>query len=436
MNSRKGDPLNFENPALSEAAKAYLKVGLLSFGGPAAQISLMHRIFVDEKKWLVEKQYLGALSFCMLLPGPEAMQLATYVGWRLHGVVGGLTAGLLFVLPGAFIMLLLALLYAYFGNTGWLAYAFLGVKATVLIVVIEALLRVSKRALLGMEHWVIAGLAFLGIFVFDLPYPLIVVMAGLFGFFSVKQNMDMDGDNIQPTLVSLRQTSRTVILWLAIWFVPLVSIGWLTEWGFLYDIGLFFSKLATVTFGGAYAVLAYMSQEVVFDLKWLTTGQMMDGLGLAETTPGPLIMVTQFVGFMAGFREGGLALAMAGAILVLWVTFAPCFLWIFAGAPYIEWIVAQPRLKNILSAITAAVVGVILSLSLWFGLHVLFGEVSRNTFWFVSLWQPDVSSINLLVLIFSVLSFYLLIIRHMNIIYVLGICSLLGVLASQFTQIQ
>ena len=436
MNTRKSDPSNFGKPALSEAAKAYLKVGLLSFGGPAAQISLMHRVFVDEKKWLVEKQYLGALSFCMLLPGPEAMQLATYIGWRLHGVVGGLIAGLLFFLPGAFVILLLALLYAYFGNTGWLEHAFLGVKATVLIVVVEALLRVSKRALLGKEHWVIAGLAFLGIFVFDLPYPLIVVAAALFGFFGLRRDVDTGSETIQPTLVSWRRTSQTIILWLAIWFVPLLSIGWLTGWGFLYDIGLFFSKLATVTFGGAYAVLAYMSQAVVFDLKWLTTGQMMDGLGLAETTPGPLIMVTQFVGFMAGFQEGGLTLAMAGAMLVLWVTFAPCFLWIFAGAPYIEWIVAQPRLKNMLSAITAAVVGVILSLSLWFGLHVLFGEVGRHTYWFVNIWQPDVSSINGFVLMLSILSCYLLIIRHINIIYVLGICSSLGVSTSLFAQIQ
>ena len=424
------DSLNPEKPTLSEATKAYFKVGLLSFGGPAAQISLMHKIFVDEKRWLGESQYLGALSFCMLLPGPEAMQLSTYIGWRLHGVLGGLVAGLLFVLPGAFIIMLLALLYAYFGHTTWLEHAFLGIKATVLIVVVEALLRLSKKALIGKEHWVIAGLAFLSIFIFDLPYPLIVVVAGLFGFFSVKRDIDIDSKNIQLISVSLRQTFKTIVLWLAVWLLPLVFIGWLTGWGLLYDIGVFFSKLATVTFGGAYSVLAYMSQEVVFDLQWLTTAQMMDGLGLAETTPGPLILVTQFVGFMTGFQEGGVILALAGAILVLWVTFAPCFLWIFAGAPYIEWIVAQPRLKSTLSAITAAVVGVILSLSLWFGMHVLFGEVSRDTIWFMDIWQPDISSINILVLIFSILSYYLLIIRHMNIIYVLGLCSLLGALTS------
>jgi chromate transporter len=422
---------NSLNPTLGEVTKTYLKVGLLSFGGPAAQIALMHKIFVDEKKWLDEKQYLSALSFCMLLPGPEAMQLSTYVGWRLHGAIGGLIAGLLFVLPGALLIFLLALLYAYFGNTSWIEAAFLGVKAAVLVVVIEALLRVSKRALLEKMHWVIAGLAFLGIFVFELPYPLIIAIAGFFGFVRIKQNTN--SDESQPALISTRQTLKTIILWLAIWFIPLLAIGWATGWGFLYDLGIFFSKLATVTFGGAYAVLAYMSQEVVFDLEWLTTAQMMDGLGLAETTPGPLILVTEFVGFMAGFQEGSLALAMAAAILVLWVTFAPCFLWIFAGAPYIEWIAAQPRLKNALSSITAAVVGVILSLSIWFGLHVLFDEVNKITFGSVNIWQPDIASINILVLILSGLSYYLLVMRHINIIYVLGICSFLGVAVSLLT---
>ena len=421
---------HLEKPTLGEATKACLKIGLLSFGGPAAQISLMHKVFVDEKKWLEEKQYLGALSFCMLLPGPEAMQLATYIGWRLHGTLGGLIAGLLFVLPGALIILLLSLLYAYFGHTNWLEQAFLGVKATVLIVVIEALLRVSKKALLQKEHWAIAAIAFLGIFALDLPYPLIIASAALFGFFSPKQTETRE--NTRPATVSFRQTLKTILLWLSIWLVPLALVGWITDQGFLYEVGAFFSKLATVTFGGAYAVLAYMSQEAVFDLKWLTTAQMIDGLGLAETTPGPLILVTQFVGFIAGFQKEGLALALLAALLVLWVTFAPCFLWIFAGAPYIEWIIAQPRLKNTLSAITAAVVGVILSLSLWFGLHVLFDQITQKTVLSIKLWWPDLHSVNVFVLAFSILSYYLLIIRHINIIYVLGICSVLGVVSSLF----
>ena len=411
-------------PNLNEAVRAYFKVGVLSFGGPAAQIALMHKIFVDEKQWLNEKQYLGALSFCMLLPGPEAMQLATYVGWRLHGMIGGLLAGLLFVLPGAVVMFLLGLLYAYFGNAGWVESAFLGIKAVVLIVVIEALLRVSKRALLQVSHWVIAGLAFISIFVFEMSYPLVVVMAGLFGFITATH--DVDSPKSQAHAVPLSQTLRTIILWLGAWFLPLMLVGALTGWGFLYALGIFFSKLATVTFGGAYAVLAYMSQEVVFDLEWLTTAQMMDGLGLAETTPGPLILVTQFVGFMAGFQVGGLALALGATLMVLWVTFIPCFLWIFAGAPYIEWITAQPRLKNALSAITAAVVGVILSLSIWFGLHVLFSQVHKEVFGIVNIWRPAVDSINLLVLLLAALSYYLLILRHKKIIYVLGICAVLG----------
>ena len=407
--SNSENPTPTPTPNLNDAVRAYFKVGVLSFGGPAAQIALMHKIFVDEKQWLNEKQYLGALSFCMLLPGPEAMQLATYVGWRLHGMIGGLLAGLLFVLPGAVVMFLLGLFYAYFGNAGWVESAFLGIKAVVLIVVIEALLRVSKRALLQVSHWVIAGLAFISIFVFEIPYPLVVVMAGLFGFISAKH--DADSQKSQAHAVPISQTLRTTLLGLGAWFLPLMLVGVLTGWGFLYALGIFFSKLATVTFGGAYAVLAYMSQEVVFDLEWLTTAQMMDGLGLAETTPGPLILVTQFVGFMAGFQTGGLALAVGATLMVLWVTFIPCFLWIFAGAPYIEWITAQPRLKNALSAITAAVVGVILSLSIWFGLHVLFSQVHKDIFGIVNIWRPAVDSINLLVLLLAGLGYYLLILR-------------------------
>ena len=417
-----------DQPSFHEAVKAYFNIGLLSFGGPAAQIALMHKVFVEDKKWLNEQHYLGGLSFCMLLPGPEAMQLATYVGWRLHGVIGGLAAGLLFVLPGAAVILCLALLYAFFGEMGWLQSAFLGIKATVLIVVIEALLRVSKKALAGKAHWGIAAFAFLSIFVFELPYPLIIVMAGLYGFFQINPRHD---DGLKPLpLVSMAQTAQTIFLWLGLWFAPLMALGWATGGSFFYDLGMFFSKLATVTFGGAYAVLAYMSQQVVFDLGWLTTAQMMDGLGLAETTPGPLILVTEFVGFMAGFQEGGVMTGVMAAALVLWVTFAPCFLWIFAGAPYIEWITAQPRLKNTLSAITAAGVGVILSLSIWFGLHALFGDVQKETYGVVNLWRPDLYSVNMVVLLLTGFSFYLLIIRHINILYVLGLCSFLGALAS------
>lgn len=422
------ESLQVKQPTLGEALKIHARVGFLSFGGPAAQIALMHKFFVDGKKWLDEKQYLSALSFCMLLPGPEAMQLATYIGWHLHGTIGGLMAGCLFVLPGALLIFLLALLYAYFGNMEWMASAFLGIKASVLVIVIEALKRVLKKALLERIHWIIASLSFLGIFLFECPYPLIIVLATGFGLISTKTKSYYKQAQIHP--ISIRQTTQTMLVWLAIWLVPLCVIGWTTDEGFLYNLGVFFSKLATVTFGGAYAVLAYMSQEVVFDLGWLSTTQMMDGLGLAETTPGPLILVTEFVGFMAGFKEGGLALATASAMVVLWMIFAPCFLWIFVGAPYIEWITAQPRLRNALLSITAAVVGVMLSLSIWFGLHVLFDEVDKVQTGVMSIWQPKLDSINIIVLILSVLSYYLLVLRHINILYLLGICALISIVTS------
>ncbi len=410
---------------LREATKTFLKVGLLSFGGPVAQIALMHQIFVEEKKWLDEKQYLSALNFCMLLPGPEAMQLSTYIGWRMYGVMGGLIAGLLFVLPGAGVIFILALLYTEFSTMSWMGSAFIGIKATVLIIVVGALMRVSKKALERKSHWIIAGFAFIGIFIFELPYPLIIAVAALIGF--SKKAGDQGNPNFQMPQTSWRQSLKTLCLWLAIWLTPLLLIGLATGWGFLYELALFFSKLATVTFGGAYAVLAYMSQEVVFDFGWLTTAQMMDGLGLAETTPGPLILITEFVGFIAGFERGGIMLAAIATIIVLWMTFAPCFLWIFVGAPYIEWISAQPRLKNALSAITATVVGVILSLSIWFALHVLFQDIHKTTFGPLHIWIPNLHSANLVVLALAGISYILLIIRHIHIIYVLIFCALAAI---------
>ncbi len=336
-------------PTLGEATKVWARIGILSFGGPAAQIALMHREIVDERNWLSERQYLNALSFCMLLPGPEAMQLATYAGWRLHGTLGGLIAGLLFVLPGAAIVLALAATYAVFGNVPLVYALFLGVKAAVIIVVIEALMRVSKRALQRMEHWVVAFLAFVAIFFLALPYPLIILTAAVYGF--LRGSPDADDETLDHTLKrSVLGTLSTVCLWLTIWWGPLLLVGYVAGETLLPDIGLFFSKLAVVTFGGAYAVLAYMGQDVVNHFGWLTAGEMMDGLGLAETTPGPLILVTEFVGFIATYRDGGMALGVAGAIVTLWATFAPCFLWIFAGAPYIDWISNQPRLRGALSA--------------------------------------------------------------------------------------
>nr|WP_306269160.1 chromate efflux transporter [Pararhizobium sp. IMCC3301] len=410
--------LPVEPPALRQAFMVFLKIGLLSFGGPAAQIALMHRFLVDDYRWLSERQFLNALSFCMLLPGPEAMQLATYAGWRLHGLKGGLMAGLLFVLPGAAVILVLAALYAQFGNVPLVNSLFLGIKAAVLIVVIEALLRVSKRALKGRSHWLIAGLSFIGIFFLALPYPLIVFAAALFGFLTSAPIAGQQQDTA-PVTVSWRSSALKIIVWLAVWWLPVLVVGSVSGEPVLLQIGTFFSKLAVVTFGGAYAVLAYMAQDVVSQYGWLTAGEMLDGLGLAETTPGPLILVTEFVGYIAAYREGGAGLGAAGALMTLWVTFVPCFLWIFVGAPYIDWISAQPRLNGALSAITAAVVGVILNLSLWFGLHVMFATVTVQTYGPVVVWQPDLGSIDWRVVGLAAVCGFLLLKLHWNLILVL-----------------
>lgn len=416
-------------PSLGEAFRVFAKIGLLSFGGPAAQIALMHRVIVEEKGWLSESQYLSALSFCMLLPGPEAMQLATYSGWRLHGWRGGLLAGLLFVLPGAVVILALAAAYAAFGQVPLVAALFLGIKAAVLIIVVEALLKVAKRALLHSEHWMLAGFAFVGLFFLALPYPLIVLLAAAFGFLYGAKTVQAPATR-KPAGAPLRQTVTTIFLWLAIWWIPVLAVGLFFDQAILTEIGAFFSKLAVVTFGGAYAVLAYMAQDVVHHFGWLTAGEMMDGLGLAETTPGPLILVTEFVGFIAAYREGGLGLGLAGAAVTLWVTFVPCFLWIFAGAPYIEWISTQPRLSRALAAITAAVVGVILNLSVWFAFHVVFASVSAEIYGPFTIWQPDLMSVDWRVLVLSALCAFLILRRHWGITPVLAIASLAGAVLS------
>lgn len=408
----------------AEATRVWWKIGILSFGGPAAQIALMHKEVVEDRKWLSEQQFLNALSFCMLLPGPEAMQLATYAGWRLHGIVGGLIAGLLFVIPGAMVIMALAAIYSIYGNVPLVAALFYGVKAAVLVIVVEALLRVAKRALTQKLHWVIAGFAFVGIFFFSIPYPLIVLMASLIGWFWGRKMEKQQIVNM--THVSAAKTLATIASWLAIWLLPLLALVWLEAPVLLVEIGTFFSTLALVTFGGAYAVLAYMAQDVVVQFGWLTAMQMVDALGLAETTPGPLILVTQFVAFLAGFAEGGIFLALTAALVALWMTFAPCFLWIFAGAPYIEWISSQPRLKGALKAITAAVVGVILNLSIWFALHVLFATVSRQRFGPVTLWQPDLATVEWMALALFLMSCVLALRLHWGVIRILLFASILG----------
>jgi len=415
-------------PTLAQASREWARIGLLSFGGPAAQIALMHRIVVDERRWLTERQFLDALSFCMLLPGPEAMQLATYAGWRLHGVVGGLIAGLLFVIPGAIVVLGLANLYVLYGDVPLVETVFLGIKAAVLVIVVEALLRVARRALLRPVHWMIAGGGFVAIFFFALPYPLVIAAAALAGLAAGGEQRD---EGAPPLAVTPLRTIRTVAIWLAIWFVPLLALDLALPGNILGEIGRFFSLLATVTFGGAYAVLAFMAQDAVEGYGWLTAGEMMDGLGLAETTPGPLILVTEFVGFLAAAREGGgvsPAMGLAGAVVTLWATFAPCFLWIFAGAPYIDWIGTRPRLRAALAGITAAVVGVILNLSLWFALHVVFGQVSREMAGPLTLWVPELASFDWRVVVIAGVAAVLMLWLHRGIALTLGLCAALGLL--------
>ncbi len=400
-------------PSFAEAVRVFLRIGLLSFGGPAGQIATMHRILVDEKKWIGEARFLHALNYCMLLPGPEAQQLATYVGWILHRTKGGLAAGLLFVLPGFLVMLGLAALYAGLNDVTLVQGVFFGLKPAVLAVVVEASLRIGRRALKARIMVAIAAAAFAALFLFGVPFPAVVAAAGLFGLWAGRaghpafrpgiagsgagaadQILDSDEAHLRPRPAA---TVRTVALWLAIWAAPVVAALMAGE-GAFGAVGLFFSKMAVVTFGGAYAVLAYVAQQAVEVHGWLTPGEMLDGLGLAETTPGPLILVNQFVGFLAGMRDpGGLGPwpgAVAGAVLTVWVTFAPSFLWIFAGAPYVEAVRGNRALAGALAAITAAVVGVILNLAVWFGLHVAFARVGEAAAGPLRVAMPDWSSLD------------------------------------------
>ncbi|MGI8525757.1 MAG: chromate efflux transporter [Pseudolabrys sp.] len=430
-------------PSFAEAFWVWLKIGCINFGGPAGQIAMMHRIVVDEKKWVDEPRFLHALNFCMLLPGPEATKLATYVGWLLHGVRGGLAAGILFVLPGAFVMLGLSLLYALGQGVPAIDGALFGIKAAVLVIVVEALLRIGRRAL---KTWVLRGLAtaaFVGIFFLSLPFPLIVLVAAAVGYAvaqSAPKQMSLDG-KAQPVLKAAagrwRQFFLASAIGLLVWWAPVALAA--IVFGphhVLVDIGVFFSKLAVVSFGGAYALLAYMAQEAVQTYGWMTAPEMVDGLGLAETTPGPLILVTQFVGFLAAFRAPApfspVTAGVIGAAMTTWVTFVPSMLWIFAGAPFIERLRANRRLSGALAAVTAAVVGVILNLSVWFALHVLFGHVEERHFgllrWFA--FNPlglDIKAAGLAV-IAAVLAFGL----HRGLIEVIAVMAALGI-ALQFT---
>ncbi|OYU33641.1 chromate efflux transporter [Novosphingobium sp. PASSN1] len=380
-----------QKPTLAELTRVFARIGCLSFGGPAGQIALMQRELVDERGWVEQGAFLRALNLCHLLPGPEAQQLATWIGWRLHGTRGGLIAGMLFVLPGAAVMLALSLLYVAAAGLHWFAALFLGIKAAVLAVVVQALVRVARRALGTRFKLALAVLAALALTTARAPFPLVILAAGLIGAIAARWQPDWLGTHHGVPAASPLESSRrlvaaslqTIALWLAIWALPLALVFLtLGPDHVLWQIGLFFSRLAVVTFGGAYAVLAYMAQAAVSGFGWLSPGEMADGLGLAESTPGPLIMVTQFVGFIAAWRHpGGLSPLMAGVMgagLTTWVTFAPCFLWIFACAPWMERLERAEVLQGALAAITAAVVGVIANLALWFALHVLFRTVSAH----------------------------------------------------------
>ena len=416
------------HPTIAEAFWVWLRVAALSFGGPAGQIAVMHRILVDEKRWVSENRFLHALNYCMLLPGPEAQQLATYIGWLLHRTLGGIMAGGLFIVPGILAIMGLSYIYAAYGNVGVVSALFFGLKAAVLAVVLQAVVRVGSKALKNRVMIALAALAFVAIFFFAVPFPIIVFGAGLIGYlggragrreFQVGGGHGPSGatangeaeyllsDELPAHARPAVGTSlRIAAVWLALWLVPVITLlVVLGPANTFSQIAVFFSKMAMVTFGGAYAVLAYVAQQAVETYEWLRPGEMLDGLGMAETTPGPLIMVLQFVGFMAAFRDPGalspLLAGTLGGLLATWVTFTPCFLWIFLGAPFIEVLRGNTALSGALSAITAAVVGVILNLAIWFGIHVLFRQVRPVEGFGLSFDAPVLTSVDPWALVLS-----------------------------------
>ena len=435
-----------------EAFRVWLRVAALSFGGPAGQIAVMHRILVEEKRWISETRFLHALNYCMLLPGPEAQQLATYVGWLMHRTAGGLMAGILFILPGVVAIMALSYIYAAYGQVGIVAALFFGLKAAVLAIVVEAVVRVGKRALKNNIMVALAGAAFFGIFFLGVPFPIIVFGAVLIGFIggwlgwpafqvgnghgAVKETALVDsllGDEVpEHTRPSVGRALRVALIWLTLWLAPVIALLLtLGSENVFSQVAVFFSKMAMDTFGGAYAVLAYVAQQAVESYHWLKPGEMLDGLGMAETTPGPLIMVLQFVGFMAAFREAGALHPMLagtlGGLLATWVTFTPCFLWIFLGAPFIEKLRGNRALSAALSAITAAVVGVILNLAVWFAIHAVFREVTHVSGYGFSFDAPVPASVDAWALALAIAAAIAIFRFKVGMIPVLAGCSLAGV---------
>jgi chromate transporter len=420
-------------PSFAELVLVSARIGCLSFGGPVGQIALMHRELVEERQWVSEEQYIHALNFCHLLPGPEAQQLAIWIGWKLHGLKGGLASGLLFVLPGALVMLALSMLYGFAANLAWFAALFLGIKAAVLAIVVQALLRVAGRALNSPFKRVVAAISLAALFLFNLPFPVVVIGALLVGTLvaTTRPAWLKLGPVAPPPARAPQpwgQTLWAVLVGAACWAAPLALVlATLGEHHVLWQIGSFFARLAVVSFGGAYAVLTYMAQAAVQHYGWLGAGEMADGLGLAETTPGPLIMVTQFVGYLAAFRAPApfdpLVAGLLGALLTTWMTFAPCFLWVFALAPWIERLEHAQRLKGGLATLTAAIVGVIGNLSLWFALHVLFGRVALWQAGPLHLQVPDLASLDWRALVLAALAALLVLRLRWNVIAVLGVCA-------------
>jgi chromate transporter len=437
-----------------EAVKVWARIAALSFGGPAGQIAVMHRILVEEKRWIGEERFLHALNYCMLLPGPEAQQLAIYIGWLLHRTRGGLVAGTLFVLPGFVAILGLSYVYVLLGQVSAIEGLFFGLKAAVLAIVLQAAIRIGSRALKNVPLKLVAVAAFIAIFLFKLPFPLIVAGAASIGLAAAFAGsaafsggvhhgsgkvMVHDRDTVLGE--ELPEHARPNLRWslaisgsfLLLWLAPVAALLLLLGPDDVFSrIGLFFSQMAVVTFGGAYAVLAYVAQEAVQTYHWLTAREMLDGLGMAETTPGPLIMVTQFVGFLGAYREAGplnpLVAATAGAILTTWVTFVPCFLWIFLGAPFVEQLRGNRILPGALAAITAAVVGVIVNLAVWFAIHALFGTVREWRIAGIAVDAPAWASVNLAALSLTLMAVVLVFWFRAGVLTVLGACAAAGVL--------
>jgi chromate transporter len=439
-----------------EALRVWIRIALQSFGGPAGQIAVMHRILVEEKRWISNNRFLHALNYTMLLPGPEAQQLVTYIGWLLHGYRGGVVAGSLFVLPGFVSILALSILYAGYQETTWVQALFFGLKPAVMAIVVEAVIRISRRALKNGLLVAIAAGAFVAIFLFTIPFPLVIMGAALIGYIGGRIRPEyfqavtahtprrgatpaghvasvIDDDAAIAARPSLARSLRVTIVHLLLWFGPLIILAaTLGRSHILVEEGIFFSIMAMVTFGGAYAVLAYMAQAAVETYGWLQPGEMLVGLGMAETTPGPLIQVVQYVGFLAAYRQPGgfspLTAAIAASVLTTWVTFVPCFLWIFLGAPYIEYLRGNRQLSNALSAITAAVVGVILNLAIWFSIHTLFGEVVELRSWGMRLLVPTWQTLDVAALVITIGAFVALLRLHINVFAVLVGSALAGII--------